>query len=990
MRGRVCCLLLALLSAVAAAEGPPATGAAEPSPVGISSVEAKDLRLYYSDSLTYLVPHSVRTFTNAIAWQKRMFGWVPSEPVTVLLQDLADYGNAATYGAPHSAIFFDVSPLSHAFETYPASERMYSLMNHEMVHVMSNDIASEEDLRWRRFFLGKVAAQRQDPESLLYSYLTVPRYNAPRWYLEGGAVFFETWMGGGLGRAQGGYDEMVFRAMVRDDAHFYDPLGLASRATQVDFQIGANAYLYGTRFFTWLAFRFSPEQVVAWYRRDEGSARYWSDRFEQVFGLTVDEAWAQWVAFEHEFQRRNLAEVRRFPITPQKNLVGKAMGSVSRTYYDEATGILYGGFRYPGTVEYVGALDTRDGSVRQLADIKRAMLYRVTSFAYDRRSGTAFYTNDNRGFLSFRDLMAVDVKTGETRLLIENARVGEIVVDPADQTIYGVRHNNGLAMLVRIPKPYDTWYEAWTFPYGVVPYDLDVSPDGRLLSASVAEVNGDQYLRVWELSKVLAGNLAPLSEFKFGQSVPESFTFSPDGRYLYGSSYYTGVSNIFRYEVATGEVEAVSNAETGLFRPVPLTDGRLVVLSYTGAGFVPAIIDPKPLKDVSAIAFLGTELAEQHPVVKTWQVAAPRDVDDRKLVTPKGPYVPWKSLELANAYPVLQGYKSAVGAGYRFNFEDPLGFTSLGIVAAWTPGQSLPGDEQGHIDITGRYQFWRAALSWNRSDFYDLFGPVKRSRKGYAAKLGYDWILYDDEPRKLELILDGAYYDKIDTLPGAQNIETTFTRLVTATANLRYTDLKRSLGAVDDEKGVQAALIWDGNYVNGKATPQVHGNVDIGLPLPLANSSIWLRTAAGWANGDRNSTVANYYFGGFGNNYVDDKSIKRYRDYDKFPGFGIDEISALSFVREMVEWNVPPYVFESAGTPSLYLNWLRPSVFAAGLWGDPGSPGQRKAYASLGAQADLRFSVLHWYDMTLSVGVAAGYQGSNRAGTEWMISLKIM
>ena len=111
-------------------------------------------------------------------------------------------------------------------------------------------MASEEDLRWRRFFLGKVTASRQNPESLLYSYLTVPRFTAPRWWLEGGAVFLETWMGGGLGRAQGGYDEMVFRAMVRDNAHFYDPLGLASRATQVDFQVGANAYLYGTRFFT--------------------------------------------------------------------------------------------------------------------------------------------------------------------------------------------------------------------------------------------------------------------------------------------------------------------------------------------------------------------------------------------------------------------------------------------------------------------------------------------------------------------------------------------------------------------------------------------------------------------------------------------------------------------------------------------------------------------------------------------------------------------
>ena len=91
------------------------------------------------------------------------------------------------------------------------------------------DVASEQDRRWRRFFRGKVTPQTQHPESLLYSYLTVPRFTAPRWYLEGSAVFMETWMGGGLGRAQGGYDEMVFRAMVRDDARFYDPLGLESR-----------------------------------------------------------------------------------------------------------------------------------------------------------------------------------------------------------------------------------------------------------------------------------------------------------------------------------------------------------------------------------------------------------------------------------------------------------------------------------------------------------------------------------------------------------------------------------------------------------------------------------------------------------------------------------------------------------------------------------------------------------------------------------------
>jgi hypothetical protein len=867
---------------------------------------------------------------------------------------------------------------------------MYSLMNHELIHVVQSDIASEEDRRWRQIFLGKVPARPQHPESLIYNYLTVPRFTTPRWWAEGGAVFMETWMGGGVGRAQGGYDEMVFRAMVRDGAHFYDPLGLASRGVLVDFQTGANAYLYGTRFISWLAYAYSPEKVVEWYKRDEGSERYYSDEFLRLFGLPLEQAWQDWIKFEHEFQEKNLAEVRKFPITPHRKLAGAAAGSVSRTYYDEATGILYGGFRYPGVVEYVGAVNTRDGTVRPLADIKRAMSYKVTSLAYDPGTGTVFFTNDNKDFYSLRDLMAVDVRTGEERTLMKHGRIGEIVFNPVDRALMGVRHADGLATLVRVPPPYDLYYEIHTFPYGVVPYDLDISPDGRLISASVAEVSGDQFLRVWELKKVLSGDLKPLSEFRFGQSVPESFAFSKDGRYLFGSSYYTGVSNIFRYEVATGAVEAVSNAEIGFFRPVPLADGRLVILNYTADGFAPAIMDPHPIADVSAIKFLGTEIAEKYPIVKTWQVPPPSTVDDEKLVTKQGPYVPIRGISLENAYPVLQGYKNSAAIGYRFNFADPLNFASLGVTVAYSPNESLPSNERGHVDIAGRYLSWKAALSWNRPDFYDLFGPTKRSRKGYAAKLGYDWNLIYDEPRRLDLFLDFAYYDQIDTLPNAQNVTTNFTRLVTGEARLQYTDVKRSIGAVDDEKGVTWALDYTGNRVSGQVTPQVRGEFDLGFALPVANSSVWLRSAAGVANGDRNSTVANFYFGGFGNNYVDDKSIKRYREYDSLPGFGINQISALSFVRELVEFDLPPYVFESAGTPSLYLNWLRPSVFVAGLWSDPGNAALRKDYASIGAQVDMRISVLHWYGMTLSAGYAAGYQGRQRAGTEWMVSLKIM
>jgi hypothetical protein len=175
-------------------------------------------------------------------------------------------------------------------------------------------------------------------------------------------------MAGGLGRAQGGYDEMMFRAMVRDDSHFYDPLGLESQALRVSFQGTANAYLYGTRFVSWLAYNYSPETLAEWTRRDPGSKRYYADQFEHVFGIPLNQAWQNWIAFEREFQQRNLAEVRKFPITPDHKLVARALGSVSRMFYEEATGTLYAAVRYPG---YSRAYRRAEHARRKRAESRR-------------------------------------------------------------------------------------------------------------------------------------------------------------------------------------------------------------------------------------------------------------------------------------------------------------------------------------------------------------------------------------------------------------------------------------------------------------------------------------------------------------------------------------------------------------------------------------------------------------------------------------------
>jgi len=118
------------------------------------------------------------------------------------------------------------------------------------------DKAARSDVVYRKILGGKICILNGNPVTMVDSYLTTPRWYSPRWYHEGIAIFMETWMSGGMGRTLGSYDEMVFRTMVRDSAYFYRPIGLETEGTAIDFQVGVNAYLYGTRFDSYLGYKY--------------------------------------------------------------------------------------------------------------------------------------------------------------------------------------------------------------------------------------------------------------------------------------------------------------------------------------------------------------------------------------------------------------------------------------------------------------------------------------------------------------------------------------------------------------------------------------------------------------------------------------------------------------------------------------------------------------------------------------------------------------
>lgn len=963
----------------------------------LSFVETNELRVIYFPDEQSLVPHATQSFLSALATHRRVWGYVPNDGVSVWLRDWLDYGNATTYWAPHNLIDDDVAPSYNPYETMSSADRFEALAVHELTHSATTDRANAQDYRWRHLFHGKVSVLSIHPETLLYNYLTVPRGISPRWYVEGSAVFMETWLTGGVGRAQGGYDEMVFRAMVEDSAKFYEPLGLVSKGTEVDFQTGANAYLYGTRFMDYLAFTYGPERLLSWWRRDAGSRRYYDDQFQQVFGLPLDESWRRWIDFEHDFQRKNLASVHEHPSTEFHDVTRRNLGAVSRSYVSRDGSRLYMAIKYPGQVAHVVSVSRRDGSVTQLAEIRGPRGYTVTSLAYDPQTETLFFTSNN--VTSFRNLEALDLRTGKTRMLMHGGRIGDIVFNRADRSLWGLRLVNGLDVLVRLPPPYNEWHRLHTFAPDEEAFDLDLSPDGTLASVSVSGLGpriGAPHVtqvRVMRTDALVQDDATPLHTLTMGSAVPEGFVFSPDGRYLYGSSYYTGVSNIYRYELATETLDAVSNAALGFFRPLPLDDSRLIVLRYSAKGFVPTEIEAQPTEDLSAVTFLGQQVAEKYPTVQSWVTQVPSTIPYETQIVRQGAYSPARELQLDSLIPMVEGYFNSVAIGANARFSDPAGLDWINVDTSYSPDDGLPPIQRLHAMVTAHIPEWTAGAAWNRDDFYDLFGPTKRSLAGYNGYLQYDHFMVYDLPQTMAVMAKVAYYGDLVTLPGFQNVLSPTSNLFTTDLGLTSLDMRRSPGAVDEETGHSWSLKVHTYSASGEVIPSISGTFDVGFPLPLDHSSIWLRTGAAVSAGARANPLANFYLGGFGNNYVDsgaNGSVQRYRDLLSMPGFEIDALQGKSVAKAMLEWCIPPLRFEALGTPGFYVSWARPELFATALETEFNDAPLRERAYDVGGQLDFQLQVMHRWPMMLSMGVARGSGGGGFARTEFMLSLQVL
>ena len=962
--------------------------------------------VFFDKNLSRYIPHMVRMYQNGKALHEQIWTtdsvYAPEAPL-LMLTDWEDDGNGGATPLPRSMIQIGMAPMSMSYYINPSIERYRQLFCHEYTHIVMTDKYNRKDLGWRKFFGTKVGTDSSQPISALWSYLSVPRWYAPRWYHEGIACFMETWLGGGVGRALGGYDEMYFRSIIHGGEPLFSVVGLETEGSTMDFQVGANAYLYGTRFVNYMVGQYGYENVIRFYNRTADSKTFFGNQFKQVFGRPLRQVWNEWKVEEKKHQEANLAAIREYPVTETTPLTKDPLGSVSPFVYDPGTGKAYAAMNAPGDFPHITEIDLNTGRQRKVTDVYGIQLYNPAFVALDRNAQRLIFTFNNS---KMRGLEVYDLQKRKVVKRMKFQRVNNIVYDNASDCLYGLFSNGGTQSIVRYDRNLENEEVIYAFPFGVSVFDMDISHDGKLLTMAKQGDNGEHTLLLFRTEDLANANYHVDELLTWEDSNLGQFRFSLDDKYLIGSSYYTGVSNLWQINLETREMELLSNTEVGLFAPLEIAPGQLMALEFERDGMRPVTLARNVVEDANAIELFGQKTYENNQealesVGLLKEPLAPIEFGD--VYNNITAYAPLKEMRFAGAYPTITGFTDKKAwnrvtpvLGYRFMFKDPVGLSSIKLDLGVSPWSSNDLKNKFHVDFEWKYYFWTLKAAWNHTDFYDLAGPIRTSRKGYMVSLAYDYSNSLVLPYTKSWGASIATYGDMDALPLYQEIEVDkgITSMQTASLYGKISKTRASLGAVMREQGYELGLNGYTYLAGGKFFPSIDATADFGFLVPVGrNTSFWLRTAAGHSFGDAASAFGNTYFGSFRNNRVDYRNAFQYRLATAMPGATIDAIKAHSYAKATAELNLRPIRLNDFGFLFLYPTWIQCSLFGTGLsaW----NPGEaRQMYYSAGVQLTTEIVFFNYLKTTLSIGYGhlfapEGFPGG-RHGNELMVSLKLL
>jgi len=536
------------------------------------TLETPHFRIHHEASQQQLAQRMARIAEQVHQRLTPWFKWQPEDKTEVVMLDSVDFSNGGASPIPYNQFFvYMPSPVEGTLvDQLPWLEMVFT---HEYVHVLQLDMVLGVPQTLRDIF-GRVSDS-------IFTFAFFPQIFSPSWVTEGIAVYGESDNLDGYGRLNGAWYEAQMRMEVQR--------GL--RSLSEESYEGYNGsrwpygqiYLYGAWFFKYIESQYGVERLRHYFRVYGSNLIPWrmDNRSQRVFGKSAAVVWQdyqQWLKQRFEPQ---LAQIR-------------ARG-------DAGTRLLYDAPYFNQSITAAGNGDVYflHNDSASTTRIQRLDAQGQTQTLFELTGVRSLDWHDQAGLLVMRnvvcennklytDLYQWQAQEDELTRLTYCGRYVRAAWRPDGKAIAAVQLLQGRSKLVLLDAQGKQPQLLDHLAQGDVLGHLAWAPDGGSLVVAVKREKTGWNIERFDL---VTHQWQALSWNEDREIRPR---FSQDGKSVYFISDHDKVWNLRRLDLASGEVQTLSNSVSAIEEAVAMPDGSFRLVEYSAGGQTLVALDVPP------------------------------------------------------------------------------------------------------------------------------------------------------------------------------------------------------------------------------------------------------------------------------------------------------------------------------------------------------------------------------------------------------------
>ena len=638
--------------------------------------------------------------------------WEPRDKIQVVLVDDFDFSNGFATPMPFNQIRLFISPPDNAELTTPYDDWFNFLITHELTHIVHLDMAMGAPSVLRHI-LGR------NP-------FTFPHAFTPGFMIEGLAVYKETDHEAGIGRGHGSYFEMQMRQEVLGGVDDLSQITLPLRDWPFNKQ-----YLYGYYYYQFLSERYGDEKITEYlnhYSRKLLPYFLQNSTARRSYGKDHEALWLdfkQWLALKFDSQ---IERIQQQPLVTGDAITDEGLRSDPITlnrhayFYVEENGM------DRRSIIQIEA----NGEKKTVAQAGRIVDMDVTDD--DRFLITQFVKNGEGR--AWNDIFLFE--DGTAKRLTYKQRYRKAVWLNQGEAIIAKRIRAGISELDLLDVEGEFVRKLWQGTLDEVLGDFSVSHDGLYLVASVKRQQQGWNLELFNLE---TGEWRALTDTR---AIEGGARFSEDDQSILYSADYGETYNLYRLELASGNITQLTNVLGGAIKPAQLGN-TIFYQNYNAQGYshyqLPA--------DQNLASFnIATRQAAYH-YPDWYQQSVQKSKPE--------PYSAWPTLRPRDWFPIVSSDDEQTSFGIFTNGADALGRHVYGLAVLYdfdneiTQGSLLYDyDNQWSVLLQRRHDYSDLDNTDNinvrredelqivRNNLFNLFEGLPNLSAGFSAEAEQD------------------------------------------------------------------------------------------------------------------------------------------------------------------------------------------------------------------------------------------------------------